>query len=77
VKSGYLKTTQFSPKRALIVEVATVLRILKNLRNLQRSKKEFHSDREHILFDLITIFLLKFIILYCIIHGASFTTHMP
>jgi hypothetical protein len=45
-----MKTAQFSPKPAPIVEAKTVLSILKNVRNVQRSKKETHSDTEYILF---------------------------
>jgi hypothetical protein len=42
-----MKTAQFSPKPASIVDVTTVLRILKHVKNLQRIKKEPHSDTEH------------------------------
>jgi hypothetical protein len=45
-----MKTAQFAPKPASIVDVTTVLRILKNVRNLQRSKKDSHGDMEHRLF---------------------------
>jgi hypothetical protein len=65
VKSGYLKTAQFSPKPVSTVDVATVQRKLKNVRNLQRSKMESHSDTEHILVYLITIFLTSNL-LFCI-----------
>jgi hypothetical protein len=59
-----MKTAQFSPKPASIVDV-TVLRILKTLRNLQRIKNESHSDKEHRLFYLITIFFATNL-LFCI-----------
>jgi hypothetical protein len=65
MKSGYLKTAQFSPKPASVVDVATVLRLLKNVRNLQRSSKESHSDTEHILVSLITI-LFTSNLLFCV-----------
>jgi hypothetical protein len=57
------------------VDVATVLRILKNVRNTQRSEGS-HNHTEHILYDYSFVYF-KFIILYCIVCGASFTTHMP
>jgi hypothetical protein len=41
-----MKTAQFSSKPASIVEATTVLSILKNVRDLQRSK-ESHSDTEN------------------------------
>ena len=63
-----MKAAQFSPKPPSTVEVTTVLRILKNVQNLRRSKKKSHSDIEHRLFYLTTILfninLLSFIALY-------------
>jgi hypothetical protein len=41
-----MKSAVPSPKPALIVETKIVLSILKNVRNLQRSKKS-HSDTEN------------------------------
>ena len=67
MKSGFTKTAQFSPERAPILDATTVRLILKNVRNLQRSKNESHSDTEHRLFYLITVFtayLLFYIALY-------------
>ena len=46
MKIGCMKTALLSPKPASIVETAIVLSILKNVRNLQRSK-ESHSDTEN------------------------------
>jgi hypothetical protein len=54
-----MKTAQFSRKPASIVDVTTVLGILKNVRNLHRSKKESHFDTEHRLFYLIAILFTK------------------
>jgi hypothetical protein len=49
----------------------------KNLEKRKKStKKEPHSDREHIWFDYNFVYF-RFIILYCIIWGASFTMLMP
>jgi hypothetical protein len=50
---------------------------LEILGNLQRNTKESRGDTEYILLYLMTVFNYKFIILYCLILGASFTTHMP
>jgi len=41
-----MKTAQFCPKPASIVDATTALRILKNKRNLQISKKEFIAIRK-------------------------------
>jgi len=41
-----MSTAQLSPKPASIVEATTLLIILKNVRNLERSK-ESHSDTEN------------------------------
>jgi hypothetical protein len=51
---------------------------LENVRNPQRSKNESHSAAEGILFQLHynSVYFI-FIILYCSIRGASFTTHTP
>jgi hypothetical protein len=68
VKSGYLKPAQFSPKPASVVNVATVLRILKNLRNPQGSKNESHSDTEHILFYFILLQFCFLQIYYFVLH---------
>jgi hypothetical protein len=61
-----MKTVYFSPKPALVVDATTVLRILEEARNLQRSKKKCHSDKEYRLLYLITVFLLH--IYYFILH---------
>jgi hypothetical protein len=64
------ETAQFSSKPASTLDVATFLRVLKNVRNLQRSK-ESHNDREHILFDLKKISFtsnLLFRIAICVGH---------
>jgi hypothetical protein len=50
-----LKLLNFLPTPVSTVDVATVLRILKNVRNMQSSKKESHSDTERVLFDFVTI----------------------
>ena len=45
-----------SPKKpAKFVDATTALRILKNARNRQISKKDFRSDTEYRLFYLVTI----------------------
>jgi hypothetical protein len=70
VKSGYLKDAQSSPKPASIVDV---LRILKN--GKKSAKKEGGVRTYFILCDYNFVYF-KFIVLYCIICGASFTTHV-
>ena len=60
-----MKTAQISPKPASTVDVTTVLRILKNVRNLQRSKNESQRDTERRLFYLITT-MFTTNVLFCI-----------
>lgn len=45
-----MSTAQLSPKPASIVEAKTMLSVLKNVRNAQRSKKETDNDTDYILF---------------------------
>jgi len=51
-----MKTAQFSPELAPVVDATIVRLILKNVRNLQRRKNKSHSDTEHRLFYLIIVF---------------------
>jgi hypothetical protein len=69
-KSGYLKTAQFSPKPASIVDV---LRILRNVRNLQRSKKESHSDTDHILFYFILFYFITILFISYLLFLLHYT----
>ena len=59
-----MKTARYSPKPAPIVDAKTLLSILKNVRNVQRSKKETHSDTEYILFYLRTVLFTTILLFY-------------
>jgi hypothetical protein len=45
--SGCMKTAQFHPKPAFDADFTSLRKISKNLRKLERSTWEFHSDTEH------------------------------
>lgn len=61
-----MKSARFSPKPASIVDTTPVLTILKDVRNLQTSKRESRSEREYRLLItlLFALYLLFGIALY-------------
>jgi hypothetical protein len=65
MKSGCMRTAQFSLKPASILNATTVLRILEiNARSLPRSRKESHSGTDFRLFYLITILFATNLLFY-------------
>jgi hypothetical protein len=69
-----MKTAQYSPKPASILNATTVLRILEiKARTLPRSKKESHSGRDFRLCYLITILFATNLLFYIALLARQFS----
>jgi phosphate starvation-inducible membrane PsiE len=68
VAAWKLKTAQFAPNPASTVDVTTVVRILNKVRNLQRSKKEYYSIENILVYYFIWLQFYLLQIYYFILH---------